>query len=176
MFVITPSNYIFNMGAFIVCKLYLSSDFFRLLELFSCVPWLMASSSIFKVNSVLLQSTTLFFCLNFPLHPYLLGGYPLRHVGSQFPDQRSNIYTHPPAFETQGLNYWTTREIPPVSLFLIFFNMYLFLTVLGLIYSIGPCFYHQSHPQLGFGFAWLRPFVLSEVISPLISRSILGTY
>ena len=76
MFVITPSNYMFNMGAFIVCKLYLSSDFFQLLELFSCVPWLMAYLSIFKVNSVLLQSTTLFFCLSFPLHPYLLGGIP----------------------------------------------------------------------------------------------------
>jgi len=82
MFVLTPSNHIFNMGAFIVCKLYLFSGFFQLLELFSCVPWLMASSSIFKVNSVLLQSTTLFFCLNFPLHPYFLGEYPLRHVGS----------------------------------------------------------------------------------------------
>ena len=37
-------------------------------------------------------------------------------------------------------------------------------------YCIGPCFYHQSHPQLGV------PFILSGVISPLISSSIFGTY
>ena len=42
--------------------------------------------------------------------------------------------------------------------------------------SIGPCFYYQSHPQLGTVFAWLHPFILSGVISPLISSSILGTY
>ena len=35
---------------------------------------------------------------------------------------------------------------------------------------IEPCFYHQSHPQLGL------PFTVSGVISPLISSSILGTY
>ena len=39
------------------------------------------------------------------------------------------------------------------------------------VYSIRPCFYHQSHPQL-----WLHPFILSGAISPLISSSILGTY
>ena len=39
-----------------------------------------------------------------------------------------------------------------------------------------PCFYHQSHPQLGVVFALLHPFILSGVISPLISSSILGTY
>ena len=44
------------------------------------------------------------------------------------------------------------------------------------LYSIGPCFYHQSHPQLGVVFAWFHPFILSGVISPLISSSILGTY
>ena len=44
------------------------------------------------------------------------------------------------------------------------------------LYSIGPCFYHQSHPQLGVVFAWLHPFILSGVISPLISSSILATY
>ena len=44
------------------------------------------------------------------------------------------------------------------------------------LYSIRPCFYHQSHPQLGIVFAWLHPFILSGVISPLISSSILGTY
>ncbi|KAB0345364.1 hypothetical protein FD754_022290, partial [Muntiacus muntjak] len=33
-----------------------------------------------------------------------------------------------------------------------------------------------SHPQLGIVFAWLHPFILSGVISPLISSSILGTY
>ena len=36
-------------------------------------------------------------------------------------------------------------------------------------------FYHQSHPQLGVVFLWLHPFILSVVISPLISSSILGT-
>ena len=44
------------------------------------------------------------------------------------------------------------------------------------LYSIRPCFYHQSHPQLGVVFVWLHPFILSGVISPLISSSILGTY
>ena len=41
---------------------------------------------------------------------------------------------------------------------------------------MGPCFYHQSHPQLGMFLIWLHPFILSGVISPLISSSILGTY
>ena len=42
-------------------------------------------------------------------------------------------------------------------------------------YSIRPCFYHQSHPQLGIVFA-LAPSLHSGVISPLISCSILDTY
>ena len=41
------------------------------------------------------------------------------------------------------------------------------------LYNIGPCLYHQSHPQVG---VVLHPFILSGVISPLISSSILGTY
>ena len=44
------------------------------------------------------------------------------------------------------------------------------------LYSIRPCFYHQSHPQVGIVFALLHPFILSRVISPLISSSILGIY
>ena len=44
------------------------------------------------------------------------------------------------------------------------------------LYSIGPCFYHQSRPQLGIVFSWLHPVTLSGVISPLICSSILGTY
>ena len=36
------------------------------------------------------------------------------------------------------------------------------------------CLYHQSHPQLFL--LWLHPFILSGVISSLISSSILGTY
>ena len=43
-------------------------------------------------------------------------------------------------------------------------------------YSIGLDFYHHSHPQLVVVFLWLYPFILSEVISPLISSSILATY
>ena len=43
------------------------------------------------------------------------------------------------------------------------------------LHSIGPCFYHQSHPQLGIVFA-LAPSLFSGVTSPLISSSILGTY
>ena len=39
---------------------------------------------------------------------------------------------------------------------------------------MGPCFYQQSHPQLGM--LWLHPFILSGVISLVISSSILGTY
>ena len=41
---------------------------------------------------------------------------------------------------------------------------------------MGPCFYHQSHPQLGVVLLWLHPFILSGVTSPLISSSILGIY
>ena len=44
------------------------------------------------------------------------------------------------------------------------------------LYSIGSCSYHQSHPQLGIVFLCLHPFILSGVISPLISRSILGIH
>ena len=45
------------------------------------------------------------------------------------------------------------------------------------LYSIRFFLYHQSHPQLGVVFVWLRLFILSGVfISPLISSSILGTY
>ena len=44
------------------------------------------------------------------------------------------------------------------------------------LYSIGPCFSHHSHPQLGTLFALALSFILSGVISPLISRSILGIY
>ena len=43
-------------------------------------------------------------------------------------------------------------------------------------YSIKPCFYHQSHTQLGVVFALTPSLHLSGVISPLISSSILGTY
>ena len=44
------------------------------------------------------------------------------------------------------------------------------------LYSIRPCFYHQSHPLLGVVFAFAHPSILSGIISPLISSSILGTY
>ena len=37
-------------------------------------------------------------------------------------------------------------------------------------------FHHQSHPQLGVVFTLAHPFILSGVISPIISSSILGTY
>ena len=40
---------------------------------------------------------------------------------------------------------------------------------------IWPHFVHV-HPQLGVVFPWLHPFILSGVISPLISSNILGTY
>ena len=43
------------------------------------------------------------------------------------------------------------------------------------LYSIGPCIYHQSHPQLGVVFALVPSLHSSRVISPLISSSILGT-
>ena len=44
------------------------------------------------------------------------------------------------------------------------------------LYSIRLYFHHQSHLQLGFVSLWLHPFILSGVISPLFSSSILGTY
>ena len=43
-------------------------------------------------------------------------------------------------------------------------------------YSIGLYFHHESHLWLGIVFALAQPFILSGVISPLFSRSILGTY
>ena len=43
-------------------------------------------------------------------------------------------------------------------------------------YSFRLYFHHQSHPQLGIVLLWLRLFILSGVLSPLISSSILGTY
>ena len=44
------------------------------------------------------------------------------------------------------------------------------------LYSIGPCFYHQSHPHLGIVFDLAPSLHSFWVISPLISSSILGTY
>ena len=44
------------------------------------------------------------------------------------------------------------------------------------LYSFGPCFYHQPHPQLGSGFALALPLHSFEVISTLFSSSVLGTY
>ena len=52
----------------------------------------------------------------------------------------------------------------------------------GLWQTRGPCFYHQSHPQLGIVFALAPSLHFSGVISPLISNmllissSILGTH
>ena len=42
-----------------------------------------------------------------------------------------------------------------------------------ILYSIRLYFHHQSHPQLGVVFAWLCLLILSGVISPPISSSIL---
>ena len=44
------------------------------------------------------------------------------------------------------------------------------------LYSIRLYFHHQSHLQLGVFLLWLHLFILSGVISPLISSSIVGTY
>ena len=44
------------------------------------------------------------------------------------------------------------------------------------LYRIEPCFHHQSHSQLGVVFALVHPFILSGVISLLISSSISVTY
>ena len=41
------------------------------------------------------------------------------------------------------------------------------------LYSIELYFHHQSYPQLGVVLLWLHLFILSGVISPLISSSIL---
>ena len=43
-------------------------------------------------------------------------------------------------------------------------------------FSIRPCFHHQSHDNWVLILLWLRPFILSGVVSPLNSSSILGTY
>ena len=43
-------------------------------------------------------------------------------------------------------------------------------------YSIGPSFYHQSHPQLCIVFALVPSLHSFWSYSPLIARSILGTY
>ena len=44
------------------------------------------------------------------------------------------------------------------------------------LYRIGPCFYHQSHPQLDIVSALAPYFILSGVSSPLISSTMLGIY
>ena len=44
------------------------------------------------------------------------------------------------------------------------------------LYSIGPCFYHQSHPQLGIVFALAPSLHSFWSYFSLISSSILGTY
>ena len=44
------------------------------------------------------------------------------------------------------------------------------------LYSIGLYFHHQSHPHWVLFLLWLHLFILSGVISPLISSSILGIY
>ena len=44
------------------------------------------------------------------------------------------------------------------------------------LYSIRPFFYHQSIHNWVLFLLWLHPFILSGVISPLISSSIFGTY
>ena len=44
------------------------------------------------------------------------------------------------------------------------------------LHSIGLYFHHQSHLRLVVFLFWLCLFILSGVISPLISSSILGTY
>ena len=43
------------------------------------------------------------------MYIFLSFGQAVRHVGSWFPDQRSN--PSPPAWATQSLNHWTTREV-----------------------------------------------------------------
>ena len=42
--------------------------------------------------------------------------------------------------------------------------------------NIGPCSYHQFIHNWVLFLLWLHPFILSGVISPLISSSILGTF
>ena len=42
--------------------------------------------------------------------------------------------------------------------------------------SIGLYFHHKSHPQLSAIFLWLHLFILSGVIYPLFSSSLLGPY
>ena len=44
------------------------------------------------------------------------------------------------------------------------------------LYSIGPCFCHQSHPQLGVVFVLAPSLHSFWSYSPLISSSILGIY
>ena len=44
------------------------------------------------------------------------------------------------------------------------------------LYSIGPCFYHQSHPQLGIVFALAPSLHSFWSYFSIISSSILGTY
>ena len=44
------------------------------------------------------------------------------------------------------------------------------------LYGIRLYFHHQSYPHQSYPHLWLHLFILSGVISPLISSSILGTY
>ena len=72
------------------------------------------------------------------------------------------------SMSTLAISCLTTSNLP-------WFMDLTFLSNIAL-YSIGLCFYYQSHLQLGIVLLWLHLFILSGVISPLICSSILGTY
>ena len=66
---------------------------------------------------------------------------------------------------TLAISCLTTSNLP----------WFMFLCNIAL-YSIGLYFHLQSNPQLGVVLLWLHLFILSGIISPLFSSSILGTY
>ena len=72
---------------------------------------------------------------------------------------------------TLAITYLTTSNLP------WFMDLTFQVPINIALYSIRPCFYHQSYPTAPSCFCFGSiPSFFSGVISPLISSSILGTY
>ena len=71
---------------------------------------------------------------------------------------------------TLGISCLTTSNLP------WFVDLTLQVPMQHCSYSIGLNFHYWPHSQLGVVLLWLHLFILSGIISPLISSSILGTY
>ena len=75
-------------------------------------------------------------------------GRAMWHVGSQFPDQGSNLH---PAVEAWSHNQWTTREVPTYTFFWL---CWVFVAVHGLS-LVAVSRGYSSLQQAGFSLWWL---------------------